>query len=304
MSQSSNPERDPLNDVLTVLGAQVGRLSRLEAAGDWALEFPARDRLKFVAWVRGTGWLSTPGRRALLMSAGDVCLIGRTSYIIASDPAVPPRDGSPLYEDCDAARVAGDDSISLGGAVTFSQGNGSFLLDMLPPVLAVSRSSPGSGVMATILSLLDAEMERGALGGEIVRARLADLLLVEAIRAYALGDTDARTGWLGALSDPRLGRVLRAIHGDIARRWTVARLAGEAGMSRAAFAASFNRQIGQPPLAYVRAWRLTLARAALASGDDDIGGVANRLGYTSQSAFTHAFKGAFGATPRATRRRV
>lgn len=293
---------DPLYDVLTVLGAEVSRLSRFEAAGDWALAFPARDRLKFVAWVRGTGWLSAPGCQPQPMSAGDVCLIGRTSYVIASDLALPPRNGRRLYEGSDTARLGGDDVVSFGGAVTFSQGNGDFLLDMLPDVLFVPQSSPGSGTMAAILSLLDAEMERGAIGGEIVRARLADVLLVEAIRAYASSVPENRTGWLGALSDPRLGRVLRAIHGHIAGRWTVARLADEAGMSRAAFAALFNRQIGQPPLGYVRAWRLTLARAALAHGDSDIAGVANRLGYTSQSAFTHAFRSAFGTTPGAARR--
>ena len=293
---------DPLHDVFTVLGAGVERLSRLEAAGDWALEFPARDRLKFVAWVRGTGWLAAFGCEPQIMSAGDVCLIGRASYVIASDLALPLRDGRPLYEASDTARLGGDETVALGGAVTFSQGSGDFLLDMLPDVLFVPQSSPGSGSMATILSLLDAEMKRGAVGGEIVRARLADLLLVEAIRAYASGVPENRTGWLGALSDPRLGRVLRAVHGDIARRWTVARLADEAGMSRAAFAASFTRQIGQAPLSYVRTWRLTLARAALVRGDSDIAGVANRLGYTSQSAFTHAFRCAFGTTPKATRR--
>jgi hypothetical protein len=89
---------DPLSDVLTVLGATVTRLTRLEAAGQWALDFPPLDRLKFVALLRGTSWLMVPGRDPQLMSTGDVCLIGRTSYAVASDPKLPLADGQTLYD--------------------------------------------------------------------------------------------------------------------------------------------------------------------------------------------------------------
>ncbi len=107
---------------------------------------------------------------------------------------------------------------------------------------------------------------------------------------YAASGEQVEIGWLGALSDRRLGRVLRVIHGDIAQPWTVAQLAGVAGMSRAAFSAEFTRRVGQPPLAYVRAWRLTIARAALARGDGTVASIAGRVGYASQSAFGHAFR--------------
>ncbi|EQB17176.1 hypothetical protein RLDS_04280 [Sphingobium lactosutens DS20] len=239
-----------------------------------------------------------PERNPQLLSVGDVCLIGRTAYTVASDPSLPLRDGPPFYDDCDVARLGGDDTIGLGGTVTFAPGNADFLLDMLPDFLLVPRSSPGSGAVSTILALLNGEAERGSMGSQIVSARLADVLLIEAIRAYAEGDERLRTGWLGALVDPRLGCALRALHEDIARPWTVAELASAAGMSRAAFSAAFARQVGQPPLTYVRAWRLTLARAVLTSSDADIASIGGKLGYTSQSAFTYAFRRAFGTTPK------
>lgn len=140
------------------------------------------------------------------------------------------------------------------------------------------------------------------MGGQIISARLADVLLVEAIRAYAEGEGGGPTGWLGALTDVRLGRALRAVHEDIARPWTVAEMGGTAGMSRAAFSAAFTRGVGQPPLAYVRAWRLTLAHAALTQGETDIARLAARLGYSSQSAFTHAFRSVYRTAPSAVAR--
>jgi transcriptional regulator GlxA family with amidase domain len=153
--------------------------------------------------------------------------------------------------------------------------------------------------MATILALMDSEIERDIIGSEIVSSRLADMLLVEAIRAYSGSVGQVEIGWLGALSDPRLGRVLRAIHEDVAQPWTVAQLAGVAGMSRAAFSAAFTRRVRQSPLAYVRAWRLTIASAALARGDTTVANIASKVGYTSQSAFGHAFRCAFGSPPKA-----
>jgi AraC-like DNA-binding protein len=299
-SRSSEAVTDPLSDVLNVLGARVTRQTRLEAAGQWALTFPALERLKFVALLRGTGWMMLPGRAPQLMSAGDVCLLGRTAYAVASDPELPPLDGQTFFgADCNAARLGGDETVAIGGTVSFDQGNADFLLGMLPDFLFVSRSSAASGAMATILGLMDGEVERDIIGSEIVSARLADVLLVEAIRAYAGSVEQLEIGWLRALSDPRLGRVLRVIHGGIAQPWTVARLASVAGMSRAAFSAEFTRRVGLPPLSYVRAWRLTIARAALAHGDETVASIARKVGYTSQSAFGHAYRCAFGSPPKA-----
>lgn len=153
--------------------------------------------------------------------------------------------------------------------------------------------------MAATLGLINAEAECDVIGSEIVSARLADVLLVEAIRTYAESVGQVEIGWLGALSDPRLNRVLRVIHGDVAVPWTVAQLARVAGMSRAAFSAEFTRRVGQPPLAYVRAWRLTIARAELTRGDESVASIARKVGHTSQSAFGHAFRSAFGSSPKA-----
>ena len=114
-----------------------------------------------------------------------------------------------------------------------------------------------------ILDLINNEFERDRMGSQIVTARLADVLLVEAIRAYASQIGADKIGWFRTLADARIGRALRAMHDDVAYHWTVASLANVAGMSRASFSAEFSRFVGQPPLTYLRMWCLTLARAAL-----------------------------------------
>lgn len=300
MSPSSKSADDPLSNVLDVLGARVTRLTRLEAAGRWALSFPVIDRLKFVALLRGTAWMVRPGHAPSPMRAGDVCLIGRTDYGIASDPTLPPRDGQQYFGDAgaDAVRLGGDEVVSVGGTVTFDGDAARFLLNMLPDFMVVPGDAPGSDVVSTLLHLLSVEVARPGLGHGIVCTRLADVLLVEAIRAHAAQVGPAATGWLGALNDPRIGRALAAFHADLAQPWTVAGLAGVAGMSRAAFSADFTRRLGQPPMAYLRAWRLSVAHAALSRGTAPVADVAVSVGYASQSAFGQAFRRAYGTAPR------
>lgn len=296
LSQSSRFS-DPLSDILTVL-ARGTRRTRFEGAGEWALAFPALEWLKFVAVLRGAGWFLLPGAPPHRIVAGDCCLIGRTAYGIASDPALVPIDGASLYADGnDLVRLGGDDMVSLGGGISFAPGNAAFLLDMLPTFMHIPAASTGAAAIAAVLRLLDEEEALTAIGKDVVTTRLAEVLMMQGLRAFA-STADAAGGWLGALADPRIGRAIQSVHNDIARPWSVADLAAEAGMSRAAFSAAFTRRVGQPPLGYVRAWRMTRARAALAEGSLSVGDVAANVGYRSQSAFGHAFRRTFGAAPR------
>jgi len=295
LSQSSQTV-DPLSDVLTVLDARATRTTCFEGSGAWALAFPAFDRLKFVAVLRGEGWLVLPDAAPHRVETGDCCLIGRT--VLASDPALIPIDGMPLYaEGNDRVRLRGNDTVTLGGGVSFAPGTAAFLLDMLPPFMHVSGASAGAAAITAVLGLLDTEAGQPAMGSEIVTARLAEVLMIHAIRTFASA-SNTTSGWLGALADARLGRAIQCFHSDIGRPWTVAELAAEAGMSRAAFSLGFTRCIGQAPFAYMRNWRMTRARAALAAPHSSVGDVAASVGYTSQSAFGHAFRQTFGEAPR------
>lgn len=277
----------------------------MEAGGSWAFAFPPVGRLKFVAILQGEQWMLTPNGPPCLMKKGDVCLLGRTSYVVASDPELEPQDGALLYPDggTDLARVGcGDGVVAIGGSVAFAEVNGDFLLDMLPGFLLVRREASASGAIAAVLDLISNETLRDAIGADIVVARLADILVVEALRALSADSKRSRMGWLGAISDARLGRALHAVHRDVASPWTVAALAKVAGMSRAAFSAKFSQQVGRPPLTYLRQWRLTLARTLLLGSTDSVDDVARRVGYTSQSAFSNAYRQAFATTPRSRTR--
>jgi AraC-like DNA-binding protein len=80
------------------------------------------------------------------------------------------------------------------------------------------------------------------------------------------------------------------------RGWTLPDLAAEAGMSASRFAETFPQVMGETPLAYLRRWRMTLARRDLARGER-VQAVARRYGYASGEALSRAFRRAHGITP-------
>ena len=132
--------------------------------------------------------------------------------------------------------------------------------------------------------------------------RLADVLVIQAIRWWLETDPGAQTGWLGALRDPLIGRALSLIHGDPARDWTVAALAAELAMSRSAFAARFTELVGEPVMQYVTRWRMRVAINGLRDDGATVAELAHRLGYRSEAAFARAFKRVIGVAPGAMKR--
>jgi transcriptional regulator GlxA family with amidase domain len=122
-----------------------------------------------------------------------------------------------------------------------------------------------------------------------------EVLLIEALRCGT--DTASVPSVARALSDDRLVAALRAMHAKPAYGWTVADLAAEAAMSRSAFFARFNRIIGMPPMEYLLAWRMAMAKRLLRTREFAIEHVATRVGYGSASTFSTAFTRHVGMPP-------
>ena len=83
----------------------------------------------------------------------------------------------------------------------------------------------------------------------------------------------------------------------IARPWTMAQLAKKAALSRSAFFERFTRTVGLPPMEYLLAWRMSVAKGLLRRGSYALGEVAERVGYSSASTFSTAFSRHVGQPP-------
>jgi AraC-like DNA-binding protein len=155
-----------------------------------------------------------------------------------------------------------------------------------------------------VVPLLADEIGKDEVGQEAVLDRLLDLLVVAALRAWFARPAAHAPAWYRAHTDPIAGCALRLLHNNPAHPWTVASLAREVGVSRAALARRFSELVGQPPMTFLTEWRLTLAADLLLEPDATVGAVARRVGYTSPFTFSTAFKRRYGVSPQAHRRQA
>ncbi|WP_425569524.1 helix-turn-helix domain-containing protein [Nonomuraea salmonea] len=103
--------------------------------------------------------------------------------------------------------------------------------------------------------------------------------------------------WPSALGDPVTAAALRAMHSQPAAPWTIDRLAAEAGVSRPTLARRFTALVGRPPMAYLTWWRVIRAASLLRDTKDTLAAIAERVGYSSPYALSHAFEREFGTPP-------
>lgn len=172
------------------------------------------------------------------------------------------------------------------------------LLAALPAEVRHSLSRDAQ--MRALVNLLLTEQSEARCGMASVLSRLAEVLLVRLMRAQ-IEQGAMQVGLLGGLADSRLSRAILAMHNDPGHAWRVESLASEAGLSVSRFAELFKAAVGITPLAYLRRWRLTLARQDIERGER-VQRVAHRYCYGSTEALSRAITQAYGATPRELRK--
>jgi AraC-like DNA-binding protein len=309
---------DVLSDLLHRARARNALVRQLIQRPPWSLTFADAPPLTVVATLGGHASirLEDTGEAPVRLAAGDIALIGATGRCtIADDPSTPPQlvvrggrkytvDGAAAGARSLAPRTYGDglpgSTVMLRGAYELRGDVGDRLLGLLPP-LAVVPAGPRT---RAALDLLAAEVAGDEPGQDAVLDRLLDLVLVLALRAWCARPEPALPSWYRALADPAVGEALRLLHEDPARRWTVATLAARVGMSRAAFAARFTGQVGEPPLTYLTGWRMTLAADLLRDTEATVAAVAREVGYEDAFAFSVAFKRTRAVSPSVWRRQA
>jgi AraC-like DNA-binding protein len=179
------------------------------------------------------------------------------------------------------------------------------VLSGLPPLFKVNIRDDAAGrwLESSIRFSVD-EAGGDQPGGEAVLAKLSEVLFVETLRRYVSQWGEGRTGWLAGARDPEVGKALALIHTRPAHPWTLADLGRESGVSRSVLAERFRHFLGQPPMAYLTAWRLQIGARLLSTTSRSVAEIASEVGYESEPAFNRAFKRSFGAPPARFRSRV
>jgi len=261
--------------------------------------------------TEGECWVELGDAPPLLLTAGDAVVFPYgDAHRMGSQPGLPPATGARLHEVL--ARRPRLLAYGGGGATTklvcgylaCDARLARMLLAGLPAVVRVSVRGSNAGVwLEASLRYALAEARSPRPGGQGVLAKLAEVLFIEVLRIYMNEQAEGRTGWLSGVNDRIVGAVLRALHAEPARPWTLEELARIAGTSRSVLAERFPLLVGQAPMQYLAQWRMLLASNLLARSNAPLASIAEEVGYLTDTAFSRAFRREFGMPPATWRRR-
>jgi AraC-like DNA-binding protein len=284
----------------------------------WSVRIEDQAPLSVVSVVRGQAWVIPDDDAPVQLGAGSIAVLrGPDPYSFADDPTTAAQvvihpgqhcttpDGQDLAQAMDLGvrswgnSPAGSTLMLIGTYERHSE-IGQRLLCVLPRLAVM----PADAWDSPLLPVLAEEIVKDEPGQAAVLDRLLDLLLVAVLRAWFSHHQAQAPGWYRAQGDPVVGRALRMLQNNPAEPWTVATLAGEIGVSRAALARRFAELVGEPPMAFLTTWRLTLAADLLREPGTTIGAVARQVGYSSPFALSAAFKRVRGVSPKQHRAAV
>lgn len=309
---------DPLVGLLDGPRARGAFMLRSVMRPPWAMRVLAESPLTLLAMAAGEAWIIPDEGEPVRLGPGDVAIThGPHHYNVADDPATRPDiviypgqvcrslSGELLEEPLShGVRTWGNDrngpTVMLVGAYEAMSEISDRLLAALPPVLSLTEDEWD----CPLIPLIAEEIGKDHPGQSAVLDRLLDLLLVAFLRAwFDRPDADA-PAWYRAQGDPVVGTALRLMQANPAHRWTLAGLASEVGVSRAALARRFHELVGEPPMTYLTEWRLSLAADLLREPEATVGSVAPQVGYATPFALSAAFKRVRGLSPNEHRARV
>ncbi|MDN3355219.1 AraC family transcriptional regulator [Actinomadura sp. DC4] len=297
---------DLLSDAIAAMRTGRPHSARTRRTGPWAVRHPPFAGAGFHVVLQGTCRLRRGDGDPIALGAGDAVLLPHgAGHELAGDPGATPSV-DPLAElPDDRERSEDGASVLLCGAYLLDRTRLHPLMAELPEVIHLPARVGRHPSLRAAIDLLGAELERRRPGADTALSALLDALLVYMVRGW-LDERPERpghaAGWAAALRDPAVAAALGGMHGDPARRWTVADLGEQAGLSRAAFSRRFTALVGRTPLGYLTWWRMTVAAGLLRESDAPLGAVAVRVGYTSEFAFANAFKREYGVAPGRYRR--
>jgi AraC-like DNA-binding protein len=302
-----------LTDVLNALELKGWISARRELAPPWRYDFAAsQDMIFHLLSAGGSGYLSVAGDPTpLRVEDGGVLLFPFGHAHSICDELTSPLTRV-LHVDYDAQRTYQgfpgatefDESkmVVLCGAFHVEHPGAFPLLHSLPKVIHIPAEQ-GRTVQgfAEIVQLIAREAGTPRLGAEVMLRRLTELLFIHVIRIWIEQQAASSRGWGAALRDPSISTALGLMHQSPEHGWKVEELAETVALSRAVFSARFTRLVGEPPITYLRHWRMHRA-ARLLKENVEIERVAELLGYESGVAFHKAFKREVGMPPATYRK--
>lgn len=302
---------DPLGEVLRLLQLSGVLYCNAELSDPWGVEVPELPGVMNVEVVTsGSCWIEVDGQPPVFMPAGSLLLIprGRRHWLRGK-----PGDRTTGLEVIPVEKIGERfENMRFGGGgrqtrvtyygVRYDPYLAARLINLLPEALHLRTHPDEDEWLHSTIRFIDREARERQPGSETVITRLADIVVIQAIRSWMESAREEKSGWIAALHDRWIGKAMMLMHRQPARDWRVDSLAREIGMSRSGFSARFTTLMGEPVLQYLTSLRMQLAHRELRETRDTQARIAERVGYHSEPAFNRAFRRVMGMTPGEARK--
>jgi len=305
MRQLDDQRDDAVSDVLTQMQVHSSVYCLAELRSPWGFRVVGRDVAKFHLLLDGHAWLVLDHWEPLRVSSGDLVILPHGSAHAMKDQPeskVEALDrvlqGNPLDQ---AARLhyggKGAETRMLCGGFGLRD-SAPQVLARLPEVLTIdARGGPVGSWTEAVFTLLQQETAQSLPGAKAILAKIADVFLAQAVRAFLTNLPDRADPSVAALADPQVAEAVRLMQVQPEVGWTVGQLAYRVGMSRSSFSDRFRELVGEPPMRHLIRSRLTQAAAHLATSNRTVHEIAKLCGYQSDAALAKAFKREYHLTP-------
>ncbi|WP_413733415.1 AraC family transcriptional regulator [Sodalis sp. RH21] len=304
---------DLISELLTGMRLHGVQYRRIQTGPTFGLGFDTRPGHAYFHFLAvGNAVLRTSDGTLHELSAGSAVFMpqGETHQLLSDSEVsfqdIDKFDAAPLGEAVSGVNTCPSthptpSAVLFYGCMEFDLGAMQGLGKLMPSVMVADTQEQRYPDLLAILDSMKREICVGRIGFAGILARLAEVAGAMIVRGWIECGCENASGLVAALRDPRLARAILALHRQPGRAWTVAALAAESHVSRSVFAQRFHATIGVPPLRYATELRMRLASQWLIHERLSIDAVAQRLGYTSQAAFSRAFKRVIGQPPGASR---
>ncbi len=289
---------DPLAEVVGLLQPGTPFSKFVNAAGRWRVSRAQAGDTFYALMLEGSCLFADRGGEPAELRKGDFILIPSANGFMMSShsaPSIGKLNSKPVTLP-NGEYWLGDlqdtpDVRYLVGHCTFGSPDAALLVALLPRLVLVR----GEDRLATLVQLVRDESRANRPARDVIVARLMEVMLIEALRSMT--GAKASPGLVRGLADERVAPALRAMHEAPTHPWSVVELAKHAALSRSAFFERFSRAVGVPPMEYLLAWRMAIAKDLLRRRQGGVAEIAKRVGYGSASAFSVAFRRYVGTPP-------
>ncbi|RLD21495.1 MAG: hypothetical protein DRI69_03915 [Bacteroidetes bacterium] len=292
---------DVLSDVLERVRLSSAVYFKSDFSAPWGMDIPNGPFAQFHIVTRGQCVLKARSIETTLFT-GDIVVFPRgNSHWLADTESSERKGGMEVVQ-----AIMGGKSLFEGDNTSTTLICGHFELDRsvdhpiikeLPEIILITDAERKEiSWLENMTNLIIQEAGSDRLGSNLIVTKLGEVLFVHVLRAYIMRNKSEK-GFLAAIQDERIGRVLHAMHTSPEEDWQLNTLARIAGMSRTGFSNKFKDLLGETPLTYITNWRILKAKELLTSSKKTVGEIAGAVGYQSEAAFNRVFKKRVLQTP-------